>query len=105
MATTFTWTIGPVERNPDTGVIEIAHWQVNGVDDADDTLTGRDYGTHNIPAAPEGAPFVAYEDVTEDQVLAWCFASGLDQAEREAIVQGQIDAKRTPELVQGTPWK
>lgn len=104
MATTFTWLIHLTERNPDTGAIEIAHWRVNGVDDADDALTGTAYGTHSIPAAPEGAPFVSYEDVTEVQILDWCFASGLDKAEREAIVQEQIDAKREPELLKGTPW-
>ena len=104
MATEFTWKIEDCERDPATGAITVAHWRCIGVNDADDTLTGTSYGTHSIPKAPEGAPFVAYEDVTEEQVLAWCFASGLDKAEREAIVQKQIDAKRTPELVTGTPW-
>lgn len=105
MATTFNWLIHTMDRNPSTGAIEVAHWRVNGVDDADETLTGTDYGTHSIPKAPEGAPFVAYEDVTEEQVLSWCLASGLDQTEREAIVQEQIDSKRTPALVSGTPWE
>lgn len=105
MATKLTWIIHCVDRNPNTGAIEVAHWRVNGVDDADDTLTGTNYGTHNIPKAPKGAAFVAYEDVTEAQVLEWCFNSGLDKTACEAIVQAQIDAMRTPALVSGTPWE
>lgn len=104
MATTFTWEVVQLDRNPTTDAIETVHWVVSGVDAADATLTGRDYSTHNLPAAPEGAPFVPYEDVTEAQVLNWCFASGLDKAGREGVVQAQIESARDPELVSGKPW-
>lgn len=101
MSTEFTWTVENCESCADTGAITVAHWRLIGVDG--DYSAGV-YGTHGVPAAPEGSDFTPYEDVLEQNVLDWCFASGLDKDEKEKVVQSQIDAQKTPAVVEGTPW-
>lgn len=101
MATEFTWKIEDCERDPATGAITVAHWRCNGVDGEH---IASDYSTANIPAAPEGVPFTAFEDVTEADVLSWVWAAGVDKAETEKKVQGFIDTLKEPEVVKGNPW-
>lgn len=101
MATEFTWTISDLERDPETGAIHTAHWRVTGVDGE---YTGGSYGSANIPPAPEGVPFTPFDDVTEDDVLSWCFASGLDKATVEANLTAQIDEQKSPKAAKGLPW-
>lgn len=101
MSTKFGWVVHNMERSPDSGEVSVVHWRCNGTDG---DVSGTTYGTHSLPPAPEGGDFVAFEDVTQDMVLGWCFSSGLSRAEKEDLVQSQIDAQRTPQRVKGTPW-
>ncbi len=99
--TTVTWTISDLERNPETGAIHTAHWRVEAVDG---DYTAGSYGSQSIPAAPEGAPFIPFGEVTQDDVLSWCFASGLDKEAIEENLQVQIEEQKTPKVATGLPW-
>jgi hypothetical protein len=46
---------------------------------------------------------VAYDDLTEAQVLAWIWES-VDKDATEAAVQAKIDAQKNPVTATGLPW-
>lgn len=55
-------------------------------------------------AAPSGS-FTPYEDLTEQQVLDWCYANGVDQAAIEANVSLQIENQINPPIIAPPlPW-
>jgi hypothetical protein len=56
-----------------------------------------------VPAAD--CEFTPYEDLTEQQVLNWCFANGVDQAAIEANVTQQIENQINPPVIAPpVPW-
>jgi len=104
MSATFTWTISQLDCYPQadgyTDVVVTAHWQCAGVQD---TYTSQVYSTCSFPA-PTGT-FTPYDQLTQDQVLGWCWANGVDQASAEAAVQSGIDAQIDPPIIAPPlPW-
>jgi hypothetical protein len=66
--------------------------------------TGTQFGEVEL-ANFGGGEFTPYEHLTQDQVLSWCFASGLDRAFVEAAVAEEIKDKLFPEIVAlPNPW-
>ena len=91
-----------------TDVVITADWRCNGTetigtgDDAK-TYSGTCYGSASF-AAPSGS-FTPYEDLTQDQVLGWCFANGVDKKAIEANVTKQINDQINPPVVcLPNPW-
>ena len=83
-----------------TDVVITADWRCNG---SDETYSGTCYGSCSF-AAPSGS-FTPYADLTEAQVLDWCFANGVDQAAIEANVTAQINNQINPPVVAlPLPW-
>jgi len=39
-----------------------------------------------------------------DEVLNWCYASGVDKDSTEAALAQQIALQKNPVTAQGTPW-
>lgn len=104
MATTFTWIIEQMDCKPTEGdltdVVIVAHWRCNG---ADGQYSGTVYGTCGF--SQPGDPFTPYADLTQDQVLGWCWANGVDKDATEANVQGQIDNQINPPVISPPlPW-
>ena len=104
MATTFTWTVTQMDCYPQaegqTDVVFVVHWTCSGTDG---TYNGSVYSTCSVPA-PTGT-FVPYADLTQDIVLGWIWAGGVDQASAEAAVQTQIDNQANPPVVSPQlPW-
>jgi len=102
--TTFTWNVSQLDCYPQadnqTDVVFNIHWRCTGTDG---TYTGTVYSTASVPA-PTGT-FVPYADLTQEQVLGWIWANGVDQASTEAAVQAQIDAQINPPVVTPPlPW-
>ena len=55
-------------------------------------------------ASPSG-DFIAYPDLTEDTVLGWIWANGVDKAEVEANVARELDMQVNPPTVaKPLPW-
>lgn len=112
MSATFSWVIEYMQCKPTEGqytdVVVTAGWRCNGVQNTGTTefpvnYTGTAYGTCEFPM-PEGS-FTPYADLTQEQVLGWCYANGVDQAVQETLVQAQIDAQINPPIVQlPLPW-
>ena len=103
MTTQITWTItamdcSTTETNPDTVIT--AHWTCSGTDG---TYNASIYSTCSF-SPPEGS-FTPYADLTQEQVLGWCWANGVDQTATEAAVDAQIQAQINPPVVTPPlPW-
>jgi len=100
----FTWTVSAIDCYPqadgETNVVFNVHWTLVGTQDA---YNGSVYSTCGVPA-PTGT-FTPFADLTQDQVLGWIWANGVDKDSAEAAVQAQIDAQITPTVVQpALPW-
>jgi hypothetical protein len=83
-----------------TDVVITADWRCNGTDG---TYSGTCYGSASF--APPTGSFTPYEDLTQDQVLGWCFSNGVDQAAIEANVAAQINNQINPPVIAPPlPW-
>jgi hypothetical protein len=95
---TTTWTISQLDRKTADGFVTTAHWQATAVDGEHtasiySTCSWAD-GTVNIP----------YADLTQETVLGWVWANGVDKTATEATLIAYIEAKKNPVMASGTPW-
>jgi len=89
----------PVEGSL-TDVVITADWRCNGTQDQ---YSGTCYGSCSF--APPSVEFTPYEDLTQEQVLGWCYANGVDQAAVEANVTAQIENQINPPIIAPPlPW-
>ena len=109
---TINWIIERLLVKPTEGsltdVVITADWRCNGTettgtgDDAK-TYSGTCYGSASF--APPTENFTPYPDLTEQQVLGWCYANGVDQTAIEANVTQQINDQINPPVVcLPNPW-
>jgi hypothetical protein len=91
------------EIDGNSNVINNVHWECTDIDD--DECFGRVYGSVNI-ATDDLSSFIAYNDLTEEQVIAWAKAAIGDEevAAIEANVAAQIAEQHNPTEGSGTPW-
>ena len=83
-----------------TDVVITADWRCNGVDQG---FTGTCYGSCSF--APPSGTFIPYKDLTQQQVLDWCFANGVNKTAIEANVALQINNQiNPPVVVLPLPW-
>ena len=104
MAITTTWLIEWMNSKPQDGsltdVVITAGWRCNGTDG---TYSSTVYGSCAFPP-PEG-DFTPYDQLTQDQVLQWCWENGVDKVAMEAAVEGQIQTQVNPPVVSlPLPW-
>jgi len=102
--TTIFWIIERLLVKPTevtlTDVVITADWRCNG---SQDQYSGTCYGSTSF--APPSGEFTPYEDLTEQQVLDWCFSNGVDQAAIEANVSQQINDQINPPIIAPPlPW-
>jgi len=91
--------VKPTEGS-ETNVVITADWRCNGTQDQ---YSGTCYGSCSFQ--PPTGEFTPYEDLTEAQVLNWCYANGVDQAAIEANVTQQINDQINPPVVTlPLPW-
>ena len=83
-----------------TDVVVTAAWRCTAVDG---DYSASNYGSMGF--ASPGDVFVAYPDLTEDIVLGWIWANGVDKAEVEANVARELDMQVNPPTVaKPLPW-
>ncbi len=108
MSATFTWVIEWMKTTPTTATppetVLTAGWRCNGAETANATeYTTAVRGACSFPT-PEGT-FTPYADLTQDQVLGWCWANGVDKTRVETNVQEAIDSQINPTVIQPPlPW-
>jgi hypothetical protein len=106
MTTITTWQIEWMSTTPTTAtppeVVLTAGWRCSGVDGL---YSGTVYSTCSFPLPAEGGTFTPYADLTQDQVLGWCWANGVNKDATEAAVQAQINNQINPPTIQPPlPW-
>ena len=83
-----------------TDVVITADWRCNG---SQDNYSGTCYGSTSF--APPSGSFTPYPDLTEQQVLGWCYANGVDKTAIEANVSAQIENQINPPIIAPPlPW-
>jgi len=95
---TTTWTITQCDRLTSDGYITTAHWTAIAVDG---DYTASIYSTCSFG---EGTPTIPYDQVTEQEVLNWCWANGVDKDATEAALAQQIELQKNPVTATGVPW-
>jgi len=101
---TILWLIERLLTKPvdgsNTDVVITADWRCNGTDQ---NYNGTCYGSCSF--APPTGSFTPYADLTEQQVLDWCYAAGVDKSAIEANVTLQIENQiHPPVVVLPLPW-
>jgi len=101
---TLSWIIERLLVKPTEGsltdVVITADWRCNGTQDQ---YSGTCYGSCSFQ--PPTGEFTPYPDLTQEQVLGWCYANGVDKTAIEANVTQQInDQINPPVIAPQLPW-
>ena len=103
------WTVSAmdckVSEDNLSDVVYQCHWRVSKTEvDGDKTYSASVYSTCSVPG-PNPASFTPYASLTQEQVLEWIWANGVDKAATEAAVQQQIELQKHPVVVSPPlPW-
>lgn len=93
-----TWKITQTDYETATGFITTAHWTATAVDGE---YTASIYSTCSWAA---GTPSIPYAQVTEQEILNWCWSSGVNKDATEAALAANIANQKNPPVSQGLPW-
>ncbi len=104
MTTVIKWVVEQLDVKPQEGdltdVVIVCHWRCNGVDGQ---YSASVYGTCSF--SQPGEPFVPYSNLTEQEILNWCWNSGVDKDATEANIDTQIANQVNPPIVTPPlPW-
>jgi hypothetical protein len=94
------WQINQMERTLADGGVVVCHWRATAVDG---DFSASSYGTVGFTPDPSDPSFVAYDSITEEVALGWCWAE-LDKDAIEASLAAQIEADKNPTQASGVPW-
>ena len=95
-----TWTISTLERELSDGGVIVAHWRATAVDG---DFSASNYGTVGFTPDPSASGFIAYDSLTEADVIGWVQAE-VDQDAIEASLAAKIEADKNPTQAAGVPW-
>ena len=95
---TTTWNISQLDRKTADGFVTTAHWQCNAVDGEH---TASIYSTCSWA---DGTPTIPYADLTQETVLGWVWANGVDKQATEDALAANIALQKAPVTASGTPW-
>jgi hypothetical protein len=92
------WNVSQTDRYLDSGFVYCAHWQANATDGE---YSASVYSTCSWQP---GTPTIPYDSVTMQEVLDWCWTSGVDKDATEAALAAQIELQKNPVTATGVPW-
>ena len=102
------WEVSSMECRVQEGdlsdVVITVHWRCSATEvDGDKTYSASVYSTCSVPGP--GDPFTPYEDLTQDQVLGWIWANGVNKDATEAAVAQQLELQKHPVVISPPlPW-
>jgi hypothetical protein len=101
---TLSWIIERLLVKPTEGtltdVVITADWRCNG---SQDQYSGTCYGSASFQ--PPSGSFTPFPDLTQEQVLGWCFSNGVNKTAIEANVTAQIQNQINPPVIAPPlPW-
>ena len=95
---TTTWKITQTDYQTADGFITTAHWTATATDEG---FTASVYSTCSFAPA---TPSIPYDSVTQQEVLDWVWANGVDKSATEASLAQQIELQKNPVQAAGVPW-
>ena len=95
-----TWIIANLERELADGGVTVAHWRCT---EEDGDFSASSYGTVGFTPDPTASDYIAYDSLTEANVLGWVWES-VDQSATEAALTAKIEADKNPTSGSGVPW-
>ena len=99
-----TWTIATLERDLADGGVTVAHWRCTEEETVgEETFSASSYGTVGFTPDPTASDYIAYDSLTEADVLAWVWGS-VGQDTVEAALTAKIEADKNPTSGSGVPW-
>ena len=99
-----TWTIATLECNLADGGVTVAHWRCTEEETVgEETFSASSYGTVGFTPDPTASDYIAYDSLTEANVLGWVWES-VDQSATEAALTAKIEADKNPTSGSGVPW-
>lgn len=99
--TTITWTITQCDRLTSDNFITTAHWTATAVDGA---FTASIYSTCAFTKPEGNVDLTPYDAITEQDVLGWCWADGVNKEATEAALAQNIALQKNPVVAAGVPW-
>lgn len=93
------YTISQLDRNTSGGVTQ-AHWTVSKTS-GDHTASA--YGSCTFTPDPTAEGYVAYDSLTEENVITWVKAN-IDTTAIEGTLDEELTEKTSPTVLSGTPW-
>jgi len=105
MSTTYTWLVESIDCYPtsegQTDVAFTIHWRANATDG---THNATIYSTCGVTYVA-GSPFTPFAQLTQQQVLEWIWASGVDQTATQTALDTMIANQINPPVVTPKlPW-
>ena len=111
MSATIAWTIDWMSAstqtiNGFTQVVLTAGWRATG----SETVNGKDfsnsiYGTCLFPEPAANGSFTPFSQLTQSQVVGWCWSNGVNQEATEVAINANLAAQINPLVIQpALPW-
>jgi hypothetical protein len=101
MTIAYNWTISTTNYDVATGFINCAHWNCTATDGE---YSASVYSTCSFTKPEENVDLTPYDDVTEQDVLGWCWSDGVDKSATEAALAQNIELQKHPVQAAGVPW-
>lgn len=107
--TNYIWNVSQMDTVPSedglTDVVVTVHWQCTGTQkSAGKDYSAQAYGTCSF-AFDRTKSFIPYNSLTLQEVLNWCWASGVDKDATEESIETQIaNLINPPVIVLPLPW-
>ena len=114
MAITNTWAVTNMQHTDADGGVFLVYWSMVAASDGTPSYSASEGGKLRCEYDASSSSYIAYADLTEDDVLGWVYNSLIIgeetadeaklriEAERDGKVQKQIDAAAT--TASGVPW-
>jgi hypothetical protein len=94
----FFWNVINLERRTSDGFVHCAHWECKVTDgNLSESICETSYWADADLITP-------YENLTEQQVLEWIWAGGIDKQNFEKKLVAKIDTHKNPMSATGLPW-
>jgi len=92
------WTISTLNRETSNNFVTTAHWQCSATDGEYSA------STYSTCSWADGTPLIPYNELTQANVLDWCWANGVDKDATEASLAANIALQKNPVTATGVPW-
>lgn len=114
MPITTTWAVNNMQRTDADGGVFLVYWSCTAKSEGSLPYTAVEAGKLRCKPEPSSPTLVSYDQLTEEHVLSWVYASltlgeetpeeakARVEADRISKVQAQIDSANT--VLTGTPW-